>query len=106
MLRQLDEGRAVVELMWGQVVETARDDPATLILPLLVMPLVKDRLEAKASKFRVATAPAGNANASEVCRQTSVVAVPGSFAERNTGQCGKLVLVHSRQRAVMLCHEE
>ncbi|KAL3145199.1 hypothetical protein ABBQ32_000950 [Trebouxia sp. C0010 RCD-2024] len=51
MMRQLDDGRAVVELMWSQlkVVETARDDPALHILPLLVAPLVRDRLEAKAS---------------------------------------------------------
>ncbi|KAL3145095.1 hypothetical protein ABBQ38_001705 [Trebouxia sp. C0009 RCD-2024] len=49
MLRQLDEDRAVVELMWSHVSRPARDDPALHILPLLVAPLVQDRLEAMAS---------------------------------------------------------
>lgn len=53
MLRQLDEDRAVVELMWSHVSRPARDDPALHILPLLVAPLVQDRLEAMASDHTV-----------------------------------------------------
>ena len=48
MLQHLDEGCAVLELLQHQVVDAACDDPAALILPHLVMPLIRDRLETKA----------------------------------------------------------
>ena len=48
MLQHLDDACAVLEVLRAQVVEAACDDPASAILPHLVMPLIKDRLEAKA----------------------------------------------------------
>ena len=68
MLRQLDEQRAVVELMWAQVVETSLNDPATDILPYLVAPLVRDRLEAKASNPTVLCSLL-RSKVGDVCRQ-------------------------------------
>ena len=48
MLQRLDDAFAVVEFLQSQVVDTACDDPASSILPHLVMPLLRDRLEAMA----------------------------------------------------------
>ena len=53
MVQHLDDACAVLELLRAQVVEAACDDPASVILPHLVMPLIKERLEAKASDPRV-----------------------------------------------------
>ena len=48
MLLHLDDAFAVVELLRAQVVDAACDDPASSILPHLVKPLFKERLEARA----------------------------------------------------------
>ena len=48
MLQHLDDAFAVVELVQAQVVDAACDDPASRILPHLVIPLIRDRLEAMA----------------------------------------------------------
>ena len=47
MLQHLDDAFAVVELLRAQVVDAACDDPASSILPHLVKPLFKERLEAQ-----------------------------------------------------------
>ena len=46
MLLHLDDAFAVVELLQAQVVDAACNDPASLILPHLVIPLLRDRMEA------------------------------------------------------------
>ena len=46
MLQHLEDACAVVELLQMQVVDAACDDPANLLLPHLVIPLIKERLQA------------------------------------------------------------
>lgn len=53
MVQHLDDACAVLELLRAHVVDAACDDPASLILPHLVMPLIKERLEAVAADAQV-----------------------------------------------------
>ena len=48
MLQHQDDAGAVLELLRAQVVDAACEDPASSILPHLVKPLIRDRLEAMA----------------------------------------------------------
>ena len=73
MLQRLDYAFAVVELLRAQVVDAACDDPGSSILPHLVIPLIRDRLEAMAlepqvgswsakAKFASVTSPSAGAD--------------------------------------------
>ena len=56
VLQHLDGACAVLELLRAQVVDAACDDPSSLILPHLVVPIIKERLvslEAKALNRQV-----------------------------------------------------
>ena len=53
MKQHVDDACAVLGLLRAQVVDAACDDPASLIVPHLVMPLIKERLEAKAEEAQV-----------------------------------------------------
>ena len=53
MTRHFEQGYAVVHTLMKQVVEAACDDPAAFLLPRLVYPLVRERLEAKVAAHNV-----------------------------------------------------
>ena len=52
-LQRVDEGCAVVELLQAQVIDAACNDPAALILPYLVAPLIRDRFQAEAKALEL-----------------------------------------------------
>ena len=53
LVRMLEQGCAVLRPLMTQVAEAACDDPAVLILPHLVLPLVRECLEAYAKVSKV-----------------------------------------------------
>lgn len=48
VVRTVQEGCAVLPLMEAQVVHAASDNPGAVVLPHLILPLLRERLEAKA----------------------------------------------------------
>jgi hypothetical protein len=52
-MKHFEQGCAVVQPLMAQLVEAACDDPAALLLPQLVLPLLRERLEAKAQAHKV-----------------------------------------------------
>ncbi|KAL0043967.1 hypothetical protein WJX82_009704 [Trebouxia sp. C0006] len=51
-MKHFEQGCAVVQPLMAQLVEAACDDPAALLLPQLVLPLLRERLEAKAQAHK------------------------------------------------------
>ncbi len=52
-MKHFEQGCAVVQPLMAQLVEAACDDPAAVLLPQLVLPLLRERLEAKAQDHKV-----------------------------------------------------
>lgn len=55
MLQHFERGGALMEPLLAQFVEAACDDPAAAVLPKLVAPLIRERLEACAAASLVST---------------------------------------------------
>lgn len=53
MMQHLDESCAVVELLQAQAIDAACDDPAALMLPHLVAPLIRDRFQVEAKALQL-----------------------------------------------------
>lgn len=54
-MKHFEQGCAVVHPLMAQLVEAACDDPGAVLLPQLVLPLLRERLEAKAKAHKVFT---------------------------------------------------
>ena len=57
MTKDFEHGRAVVAPLRAQLVEAACDDPGAVLIPHLIVPLLKERLEAKAAAYQVCYSP-------------------------------------------------
>ncbi|KAL0024964.1 hypothetical protein WJX77_006455 [Trebouxia sp. C0004] len=51
-MKHFEQGCAVVQPLMAQLVEAACDDPGAVLLPQLVLPLLRERLEAKAKAHK------------------------------------------------------
>ena len=52
-MKHFEQGCAVVHPLMAQLVEAACDDPGAVLLPQLVLPLLRERLGAKAQAHKV-----------------------------------------------------
>jgi len=67
---------AELSLLEAHVLESACDDPGALLLPHLILPYLRDRLEAQAAQFHAKTA-AGSAS----CTRVSIARPSDTFQE-------------------------
>ena len=54
-MKHFEQGCAIVQSLMAQLVEAACDDPGAVLLPQLVLPLLRERLETKAKAHKVLT---------------------------------------------------
>jgi len=52
-MKHFEQGCAIVPLLMAQMMEAACDDPGAVLLPQLMLPLLRERLEAKAKVHKV-----------------------------------------------------